>query len=1180
MTLDAREVERAARAGEESRVRELLKNATEAERRACARELKAFLSEADGPGGLWWGGIAGTPAFGMAAVGLAGGAAPAYRAWQLVNVEDGSGRTPPKAALDGLVGILRDRNPPWLADFADRMVREQWARLRWKHWQVVRDLVRHGLIGKPDRPEYTTAMVAGIYAWASGPQGNVLTLLRADRGLLDDEVWRLFSVPEAGAELDCGYTGWEDALVTLAAEGEISRDQLLDACLDTFIRDFPPNHVGWYLTLHDQLAPSRDEKAARAGKYAALLSATSKTGVTLGQRECGALLDAGLLDPRTFLAASTAALLFPQKSAATAQLKLIGALIKAHPDMRDEALATAAAAFQHPREDVQAAALTLIKKHGVPAAGAARAAIESLAAALSPVIMPEAASLGLAPATGTGAALPVRDDEREPAPSLRDRPLDGVEDPGALVRLLARLIEDASDALAVERAVAGAVRLASLPLAERARLAGPLLKRAREQSWGPDAVWLHCGTEGQVALLTIAWATAELHVRTYPDWMDEEEPDIWPPLESRPDPADWDPADPRHGVLDARLWEACHLIVAGPGGPLLAEPEFADGTISQATLAWRLARWRPGSGGPPRNDVESALLRLALDADEAFWQSWDAAPVVAAGEAPSAQQARAMYDEGHVACEFEPVFVPASEARRPEQRRQPPRALGRLRAPGPGRGPDGDPGAGWTSRCWRALAVDPADPERGALGGYIGGFGPGRDLPLLLPHQPELVAANLILPLSDGLASGRSHPAAREAAECLPAVGVAMGSTFGRMCHLALVTAMASASADTRIAAASAWAQVALDGRLDPGLAAAAITDGVSANVFKLNRIAEGMGHAALDPAATAGIAAACLAASASLLPAGPPGLHLLLELAARCVTAIAGPVLPPLPVAIADLAASRDRTKLGEAARRLARLVAPALRRDRQAGPMRSGRAFRHHFGQRGQVRDRADKEALVKLLLTDSGITNLSIHNALVDLLGKPIAESSALCIPTASYGHPEGGPGAAWRFITGQASTPMCELGWKSLGVLELTALTSIDQERWVPMVQEADALLAGGGDATYLCYWMRQSGLANLLPSLRAVWVGLSGGSMVMTPSIGADFVSWSRADSDAALGVVDFAIFPHLDYPDFPENSMASAEKWAASMPVPSYAIDRQTAIKVTDGSVEVVSEGHWKLFTS
>jgi dipeptidase E len=219
------------------------------------------------------------------------------------------------------------------------------------------------------------------------------------------------------------------------------------------------------------------------------------------------------------------------------------------------------------------------------------------------------------------------------------------------------------------------------------------------------------------------------------------------------------------------------------------------------------------------------------------------------------------------------------------------------------------------------------------------------------------------------------------------------------------------------------------------------------------------------------------------------------------------------------------------------------------------------------------------MKLLLTSAGIKNTSINNALVDLLGKPIAESTALCIPAASYGHAEGGPGAAWRFISGRAATPMCELGWKSLGVLELSALPSLDQQDWLPLVRQTDALLAGGGDATYLSYWMRQSGLADLLPSLRAVWVGVSGGSMVMTPSIGTDFVSWSRAESDKTLGIVDFSIFPHVDNERFPENSMACAEKWAASMPAPSYAIDDQTAIKVTDGAVEVVSEGHWKYLT-
>ncbi len=219
------------------------------------------------------------------------------------------------------------------------------------------------------------------------------------------------------------------------------------------------------------------------------------------------------------------------------------------------------------------------------------------------------------------------------------------------------------------------------------------------------------------------------------------------------------------------------------------------------------------------------------------------------------------------------------------------------------------------------------------------------------------------------------------------------------------------------------------------------------------------------------------------------------------------------------------------------------------------------------------------MRSLLTSAGIMNASIHNALVDLLGKPIAEASALCIPTAAYGQPMSTPGGVWRFISGHSAQPMCELGWKSLGMLELTALPSIAAERWVPWVQETDVLLVNGGEATYLCHWMRQSGLADLLPSLRAVYVGFSAGSMVLTPRIGEEFVEWqSPTGGDATLGLVDFSIFPHLDHAMLPENTMADAERWAAAIAGPAYAIDDETAIKVVDGTVEVVSEGHWKLF--
>ncbi|MFE9429180.1 Type 1 glutamine amidotransferase-like domain-containing protein [Kitasatospora sp. NPDC006697] len=220
------------------------------------------------------------------------------------------------------------------------------------------------------------------------------------------------------------------------------------------------------------------------------------------------------------------------------------------------------------------------------------------------------------------------------------------------------------------------------------------------------------------------------------------------------------------------------------------------------------------------------------------------------------------------------------------------------------------------------------------------------------------------------------------------------------------------------------------------------------------------------------------------------------------------------------------------------------------------------------------------MKLLLTDSGIRNPSIHAALLDLLGKPIAECTALCIPTAGYGGSWGDPTGPWRFISGQAPSPMTGLGWKSVGVLELTALPSIGPERWVPWVREADVLLANGGDALYLAHWMRESGLAELLPSLPdLVYVGLSAGSMVMGPRVGEQLADWRPpGGSDGALGLVDFSIFPHLGSPTWEGFSPAAAEHWAADLGCPGYAIDQETAIKVVDGVVEVVSEGTWRTF--
>lgn len=227
------------------------------------------------------------------------------------------------------------------------------------------------------------------------------------------------------------------------------------------------------------------------------------------------------------------------------------------------------------------------------------------------------------------------------------------------------------------------------------------------------------------------------------------------------------------------------------------------------------------------------------------------------------------------------------------------------------------------------------------------------------------------------------------------------------------------------------------------------------------------------------------------------------------------------------------------------------------------------------------------MKFLLTSSGITNPSIESALVDLLGKPISESTALFVPTAIHPFP-GGAAGAWGAIAGTRSGLAAALGWKSVGILELTALPSIRRENWVPAVREADVLIVSGGDVLYLCHWMRESGLAALLPELtNTVYLGISAGSIAMTPyNCDAEF---NRAfvpegsdmgqDAEHGLGLVDVTLYPHLNHTDMPDTTLENIGHWAAGIPAPTYAIDDDTGLRIIDREVEVISEGSWKIFT-
>ncbi|HAK99446.1 MULTISPECIES: Type 1 glutamine amidotransferase-like domain-containing protein [unclassified Exiguobacterium] len=216
---------------------------------------------------------------------------------------------------------------------------------------------------------------------------------------------------------------------------------------------------------------------------------------------------------------------------------------------------------------------------------------------------------------------------------------------------------------------------------------------------------------------------------------------------------------------------------------------------------------------------------------------------------------------------------------------------------------------------------------------------------------------------------------------------------------------------------------------------------------------------------------------------------------------------------------------------------------------------------------------------LLTSGGVQNPSIHNALREMLRKPIEECHAIAITTASYALGRG-TDLAVNFIQGKDEAPMVDLGWKSVGLLELSAVSVIDPAIWQPAVEQADVILVNGGDPLFLHHWFVESGFDRMLPNLTGVYVGMSAGSMILTPRIGTDFVEWKKTpeQSDVTLGLVDFSIFPHLDHPQLPDNHLQAAKSWAETLTNPAYAIDDATAIRVIGSNVDVISEGKWVQF--
>lgn len=218
------------------------------------------------------------------------------------------------------------------------------------------------------------------------------------------------------------------------------------------------------------------------------------------------------------------------------------------------------------------------------------------------------------------------------------------------------------------------------------------------------------------------------------------------------------------------------------------------------------------------------------------------------------------------------------------------------------------------------------------------------------------------------------------------------------------------------------------------------------------------------------------------------------------------------------------------------------------------------------------------MKLLLTSGGITNNSIAKALFELVGKKAEETSLVFIPTAS--NVEMGD-KDW-FIN-----DLINIHKQNFKSVSITDISAVPENIWRPQMQEADVLFFEGGNTYHLMKWINKSGLVNILPELlktellkNKVYVGLSAGSMVTGPDLTlrmSQIIYGEDLEEQYMEGLefVDFYFLPHLYSPYFPERMEENIKKLAKELPKKIYALDDNSALKVVDGNVEIVSEGKY-----
>ncbi|MFF2065625.1 DUF6493 family protein [Streptomyces sp. NPDC058200] len=577
------------RAGRVESVPGLVEPLTAADRKEALAALKALRTELRGwPWGRWRERGQIQRALVVAGAGCHTGAAAAAAWLGARDLREGS-RLPHVLLLD----LLSEREPAWLGDVAHRLAgRASTAEL---DYPFISALVRLSGCPAPATDGY-------VHGWvdAAAPRDGLLAWLREDPQVRV-MVPRLFGTAELPRPL-AWYNDpaephhWPSVLTALAEEGVVERRLLVDSSVARLLRGGVPGDLVFFLNLLDRLALTPDEEREHISDWIAMASDGTSQVAGHAQGVLARLAVSGVLPARSLADMSRSVLFRSEKKLVRAQLVLLGKVLRADSGSAGELLPAVAEAFGHEDTGVQERALKLVARQLSAVESGLRSELAAAAALLSPVHR--------ARATEVFGELPT-----EPDPGPYEEFLPPAPEP---VRLepapatLAELVEEVSalviaggDMPSFERTLDGLVRHAHR---DRTALADALRDALADRWWLDDTAAHHRDERFSRLTRGVEVVAASVLGKVSERMLSQ--------ANARGTASSSCAHSALNGVIDARLWEAAHLVRAKPLPFLLATPTWSTGALDPEVLVERLAEYQRLRATPAPVDFAQALLRV------------------------------------------------------------------------------------------------------------------------------------------------------------------------------------------------------------------------------------------------------------------------------------------------------------------------------------------------------------------------------------------------------------------------------------------------------------------------------------------------------------------------------------------------------------------------------------------